>query len=220
MREPNAQLRSAEDLDLAPQEREALAQGQCAHVSQSPWQRTDFPPERIHQAASRTGRPRRPDQFCVEQHQGGDLLSLCRQLARHFKSNQPTERVATQKVRPMRLHPANGTQVVGGHILHSILRRAPAIQASGLKPVERPVGPQRLRQMAQVEHIAEHAVHDEQRGKHTSRLDRHQRAPPVGFLLGTQRLGDARDGRVLKEERQRERRAELPFDASHQSRGQ
>ena len=64
---------------------------------------------------------------------------------------------------PVRLDRAQLGDVVGGRLLEGRVRRLVAVEAARLQPVERPVGAEQVREVAQVQHVAEHAGDQEER---------------------------------------------------------
>ena len=62
----------------------------------------------------------------------------------------------------MRLHLPEFGDHVGRGLGQIVMGRGPAIEATRLKPVKGPILAQEMRQMAQVEHVAEHACHEEE----------------------------------------------------------
>ena len=63
----------------------------------------------------------------------------------------------------MRLHGAELGDVVGGGFLEGPVRLLVAVEAAGLQAVERPVGAEQVREVAQVQDVAEHAGDEEER---------------------------------------------------------
>lgn len=76
----------------------------------------------------------------------------------------------------MRLHLADLDQVVARHFLEGLVRGVAAEQAAGLHAVERSVAADLVGEMTQVEHVAEHAGHQEERQVRptATRVHRHE----------------------------------------------
>ena len=127
----------------------------------------------------------------VQHDQCRDLLARRRQLARNLQRGDPAARETAQHIGAMRLHLPHLRDVIPRGIHQIAMRRLIAIKPARLQPIEGTVRAQKMRQMPQVQDIAEHARHQEE-GRARSPL-----AHMHGHDMGKSPLRRGRLGRHL-----------------------
>ena len=107
-------------------------------------------------------------------------FALGDELPRHLESDQAAAREAAKQIRTVRLDFAQLDEIVGGRLFEGFVRLSIAIEAAGLERVERPILAQQMGEMAEIEHVAEHACDDEQRSAtgDGTRMHRHDMPKP------------------------------------------
>ena len=119
-------------------------------------------------------------QWRVEHRKNGHLFAGIAQLPGHFIGGNSTPRIARQQIGPLGLYLPHLRQVVARGVGYGFMRRLIPDQPARLYAPDGTFPAEGHRQMAQVQHVAEHASHDEKRrGLFLSALiERHQMRVP------------------------------------------
>ena len=102
-------------------------------------------------------------QWCVEHHDHRDLFTDGAELLGHLVGRDAAAGEAAEEVRTLGLHAADLLEVRGRHVLEAGVRLLFVAQALGLDAVDGTVGTDEHRQVTQVQDVAEHARHEEER---------------------------------------------------------
>ena len=159
-------------------------------------------------------RPRRPRREVVgiDQRYQRHRFAGRPELPGHLEGDRPTEGIASQPVRTLRLKLANRQEVVGGHLLDPPERRQLSVQPLRLEGEHGLVGAEMASQVLVGQDVSSKRVDAEERGSGAARLNRYERLPGgrPAFLL--QDRGELTDGWRIEDHREGELTVEHLFD--------